>query len=127
MAKFKVGDTVKCISWDGIMFKEGNMYEVFSSGLEFCVRGEDGDVYRLDLVDDKNFKLVKGAKRMKEEKRNYIVVNSDCDNVEHSRLLTKDEAMEKVTSDNYYIIDISKAPRYTKKTTSRMVLQKGVK
>ena len=129
--KFKVGDKVKRSEGTGSNnnFNEGDTGVVFSSN--YSTSGYS----RVSVVMDKNgeisegnhnlvLELVSGGKKVKEEKRNYIVVNSDCDNVEHERLLTKSEAMDKVNGSNYYAVDISNAPRYNKVTTSRMVMQK---
>ena len=134
MAKFKVGDRVKLINADSYGASHGvEVGDIHT--VTYLNTGAAQYAFRVDCDQndgewnhkESSWELVKGAKKMKKEKRNYIVVNSNCNNIEHDTLLTKDEAMEKVTSDNHYIIDITNGKRYTKKTTFRMVLQKPEK
>lgn len=131
MAKFKVGDTVKLIK----EYSEGTGHNIEVG--DVCVVSKihtsfTGNYFNVGSGatnwnhDEKSWELVKGAKKVKEEKRNYIVVKKDSNSIECISLLTKKEAIEACES-IFYIIDISNAPRYNKVTTFRMVPQKVVK
>ena len=74
-----------------------------------------------------NFEEVtnKGAKKVKVEKRNFIVVNPSCNNIEHDTLLTKKEAVSKFEAP-YYAVDIENGDRYEFKK-SMFKIKKAVK
>ena len=140
MSKLKVGDKVKCIK--ATYIEDGNkvavgdivtvdyIYEDRGGQLSFtalenkdkAINGREGNYY---MSIDRFELIIKGV-TMKQEERKYIVINHTSDSTGTSNLLSKKEAMDYCTS-GHTIIDISKAPRYKKVTTSRMVEDKPKK
>ena len=120
--RFKIVEKVRAIESIGKIVA-GKIYTVGD-------RSHDVHVYPVELPDhsyyDNKFEPVVGVKKVKQEERKYIVIHSVTDSIETNNLLTKTEAMDYCSSGDI-IIDISKAPRYTKVTTSRMVEEKKKK
>jgi len=136
MAKFKVGDTVELVKLESrhgaevLNSKIGDILEITKvverSPYKEEPAYETNPSTNLGWLSEDQFELVKGGKKVKKAKENYIVISEDGD-IPAGRTLTKEDVMSTTYDKNYYILDISKAPRYSKVTTSRMVLQKPEK
>lgn len=136
--KFKVGDTVK-IKKD-LSEDDNDVYCMENShidavvvypmerffGKEAIITGCNHQRYQINLDAD-NHNWVdemfedKGVKKVKKEKRKYIVVSENGNTVLMGTVETKKIAMSLCTQPGHYIIDISKAPRYNKVIKARMV------
>lgn len=125
--EFKVGDKVRYTGdyYIDQIRRHGINMEVIEDKLDSAgfVRARFPDGYT-NTYPPKDLELIKGkgVKKVKEEKRHYIIVDSDCDNIEQDRLLTKSEITEgRGYSVNEYIIDINTGKRFTVVTTNRLV------